>query len=84
MMRPASSFSGCQHEGRGNTRRPAGPVHLSADGKWTLCHWRIRDDWLVSTVPVPLSILSYYGVCLCRACRRAAGRLELERRERTP
>ena len=62
-------------------RRPGGPVHLSADGEYTLCQWRIRDSWLVSIVPAPLSALSHYGVRQCRACRRAAERLELERRQ---
>ena len=65
-------------------RRPDGPVHLSADDRRTLCQRHIRDSWLVSDARVPLPILSYCGVRLCRACRRAAERLELERREKTP
>ena len=60
--------------------RPSGPVHLSDDGEYTLCQWRIRDSWLVSIVPVPLSALGYYGVHQCRECRRAAEWLERERR----
>ena len=64
--------------------RPGGPVHLSADGEWTLCHWRIRDSWLASSEPIPLLAISYYVVRQCRHCRRAAERLELERREKTP
>ena len=62
-------------------RRPDGPVHLSVDGQFTLCQRRIRDSWLVSDARVPLSILSYCGVRQCRECRRAAERLELERRQ---
>jgi hypothetical protein len=49
--------------------RPDGSAHLSADGKFTLCHWRIRGGWLVFVATAPLSALSFYGA---HQCPRAA------------
>lgn len=61
-------------------RRPSGPAHLSADGgRYTLRHWRIRGSWWLTDAAVALSVPSIH-VPLCRQCRRAAERRELEQR----
>ena len=61
-------------------RRPGGPVHLSADGEWTLCHWLIRDNWQRHDKPEPMFVIWLSGVAVCKQCEREA----TSRREKTP
>lgn len=55
-------------------------VHLlSADGKWTLCGWVMREaTWQRHTERVALFTLLIADVKLCRECKRKAAA------ERTP
>lgn len=60
--------------------RPSGPVHLSDDGRFTLCHWLIRDNWQRHDKPEPMFVIWFSGVAVCKQCEREA----TSRREKTP
>lgn len=54
--------------------RPGGAAHLSADGRYTLCHWVIRPYWQQSDRRVPLVSLWLAGWDICAQCDQAAQR----------
>lgn len=63
------------------TPRRSQTVHLSADGKYTLCGWAIRDDWRRHDERVTLFATWLAGVNLCQVCERVANRARLEAQE---
>lgn len=52
---------------------PRGPIHLSNNGNFTLCLWRITPSWQVHDERVAFAVVFISGIKVCRLCARAAG-----------
>ena len=52
--------------------RKGGPLHLSEDGNYTLCHWVIRPSWQRHDERVALFTVWLSGESLCSRCEKAA------------
>ena len=49
------------------------PFHLSTDGRFTLCGWRVRrDNWECHDERVALFTVMIADVDLCRGCKARA------------
>ena len=53
-------------------RHKNGPVHLSDNGSYTLCHWRISDKWQRHDERIALFVVWLSGVDICHQCNRIA------------